>query len=142
MDNDADLWSDEINAFVDAAFDSGIVSRNPSFHGEVAAYRYAIKLAIDETRQAHTDAKQEREGDCPKCVTLGDDCGEHAPSWEELANYWKAEAERRQPQSDALKKAEMALSAFMERYQSGCRADTEYVADLIRKALEALEQSK
>jgi hypothetical protein len=32
--------------------------------------------------------------DCPKCDKFGDDCGEHSPSWEELAAYWKAEAER------------------------------------------------
>ena len=54
--DDEDLWSDEINAFVDAAFDSGIVSRNPSDAEEHIAYRYAIKLAIDETRQPQTDA--------------------------------------------------------------------------------------
>lgn len=42
--------------------------------------------------------------DCPKCERFGDDCGEHSPSWQELAAYWKAEAERlRQPtQGDAL----------------------------------------
>jgi hypothetical protein len=52
----ADLWSDEINAFVDRAFDSGIVSRNPSDAEEHIAYRYAIKLALDESRQPQTDA--------------------------------------------------------------------------------------
>jgi hypothetical protein len=51
MTNDEDLWSDEINAFVDAAFESGIVSRNPSDAEEHVAYRYAIKLAIDESRK-------------------------------------------------------------------------------------------
>lgn len=42
--------------------------------------------------------------DRPKCERFGDDCGEHSPSWQELAAYWKAEAERlRQPtQGDAL----------------------------------------
>lgn len=46
--------------------------------------------------------------DCPKCERFGDDCGEHSPSWQELAAYWKAQAERlRQPtQSDALLDAE------------------------------------
>jgi len=52
--DDEDLWSDEINAFVDRAFET--VSLSPSFYGEVAAYRYAIKLAIDEGRQTQTDA--------------------------------------------------------------------------------------
>ena len=56
MDNDEGLWSDEINAFVDAAFESGIVSRNPSDAEQHTAYRYAIKLAMDEGRQAQTDA--------------------------------------------------------------------------------------
>jgi hypothetical protein len=56
MTDVSSLWSDEINAFVDAAFDSGIVSRNPSDAEEHIAYRYAIKLAIDESSQAHTDA--------------------------------------------------------------------------------------
>jgi len=49
MENDEDLWSDEINAFVDRAFET--VSLSPSFYGEVTAYRYAIKLAIDESRK-------------------------------------------------------------------------------------------
>jgi soluble cytochrome b562 len=60
MTDDEDLWSDEINAFVDRAFET--VTRNPSFYGEVAAYRYAIKLAIDESIQSQTDAlKKARE---------------------------------------------------------------------------------
>jgi len=49
MDNDEGLWSDKINAFVDRAFET--VSLSPSFYGEVAAYRYAIKLAMDESRK-------------------------------------------------------------------------------------------
>ena len=51
---------------------------------------------------------------CPKCVASGVVCGVHAPSWEELANYWKAEAERRQPQTDALKIAREALETARE----------------------------
>jgi len=51
MTDIADLWSDEINAFVDSAFESGIVSRNPSDAEEHIAYRYAIKLAMDESRK-------------------------------------------------------------------------------------------
>jgi hypothetical protein len=60
----SELWlREDICNFVDRAFDSGIVSRNPSDAEEHIAYRYAIKLAIDETRQAHTDAlKIAREG--------------------------------------------------------------------------------
>ena len=102
MMDDEDLWSDEINAFVDAAFDSGIVSRNPSDAEEHVAYRYAIKLAIDESRKHGYDhgyydgctRSVMQSEDCPKCDKFGDDCGEHSPSWEELAAYWKAEAER------------------------------------------------
>ena len=55
MTDDADLWSDEINAFVDAAFDSGIVSRNPSDAEEHVAYLYAIKLALDQSHQLGYD---------------------------------------------------------------------------------------
>ena len=45
----------------------------------------ATAIAAWNTRQpTHSD-------DCPKCDKLGDDCGEHAPSWKELAAYWKAE---------------------------------------------------
>jgi hypothetical protein len=51
MTDIADLWSDEINAFVDSAFESGIVSRNPSDAEQHTAYRYAIKLAMDESRK-------------------------------------------------------------------------------------------
>jgi hypothetical protein len=51
MMDDEDLWSDEISAFVDRAFESGIVGRNPSDAEEHKAYRYAIKLAIDESRK-------------------------------------------------------------------------------------------
>jgi hypothetical protein len=51
MTDDEGLWSDEINAFVDAAFESGIVSRNPSDAEQHTAYRYATKLAIDESRK-------------------------------------------------------------------------------------------
>ena len=40
--------------------------------------------------------------DCPKCDKFGEDCGEHSPSWEELAAYWKAEAERLRAALDAL----------------------------------------
>jgi len=58
MMDDADLWSDEINAFVDHAFET--VVRNPPFYGEVAAFRYAIKLAIEQTRKSQTDALHEQ----------------------------------------------------------------------------------
>jgi hypothetical protein len=62
MTDVSSLWSDEINAFVDAAFDSGIVSRNPSDAEQHTAYRYAIKLAIDESRQSQTDALKKARG--------------------------------------------------------------------------------
>lgn len=44
MTNDENLWSDEICAFVDAAFET--VSRNPSDHEEAVAYRRAIAAAL------------------------------------------------------------------------------------------------
>lgn len=39
-----DIWSDEIEALVDAGF--ATVSRNPSDHETVVAYRTAIALAL------------------------------------------------------------------------------------------------
>lgn len=90
MDNDEDLWSDEINAFVDRAFET--VSLSPSFYGEVAAYRYAIKLAIDESLQHQTDA-----------FALLEKYSYWIP-----AEDWKAIYDmraKRQPQTDAIKLA-------------------------------------
>jgi hypothetical protein len=46
MTDEKELWSDEINAFVDAAFET--VSRNPSDHEEIVAYRRAIAAAIEQ----------------------------------------------------------------------------------------------
>lgn len=48
---DEDLWSDEICAVVDAAFET--VSRNPNDHEEAVAYRRAIAAAL---RQPTPDA--------------------------------------------------------------------------------------
>lgn len=31
--------------------------------------------------------------ECLKCERTGEDCGEHAPTWEQLTAYWKAKAE-------------------------------------------------
>lgn len=39
-----DLWSDEVEALIDAGF--ATVSRNPSDHETVVAYRTAIALAL------------------------------------------------------------------------------------------------
>ena len=50
-------------------------------------------------------------------------------------------AERFQPQTDALKIAREALEAFIDRFDGGARADTEYVAGLVRNALEALKET-
>ena len=72
-----------------------------------AIEQYTEERMNDEYGRIHTDGS--RSGgqpipseDCPKCERFGDDCGQHSPSWQELAAYWKAEAERlRQPtQSD------------------------------------------
>ena len=58
------------------------------------------RIHADDSRSGGQPIPSE---DCPKCERFGDDCGEHSPSWQELAAYWKAQAERlRQPtQSDA-----------------------------------------
>jgi len=50
--------------------------------------------------------------------------------------------ELRQPHTDALKIAREALEAFIDRFDSNWRTDTDYVAHLVRKALAALEQIK
>ena len=39
---------------------------------------------------------------CPKCERVGKDCGEHTPSWEELACYWKDKAEAQATRIEAL----------------------------------------
>lgn len=52
MTKDEDLWSDEICALVDAAFET--VSRNPSDHEEAFAYRRAIAAAIDQQEDLAT----------------------------------------------------------------------------------------
>lgn len=46
-----------------------------------------------------------------------------------------------QPQTDVLKIAREALEAFIDRFDGGARADTEYVAGLVRNALEALKET-
>jgi hypothetical protein len=63
-----------------------------------------INDQASEINRLRQPTQSDEEGPCLKCNAAGDDCGEHAPSWEELSVYWKAEAERlRQPtQSDAL----------------------------------------
>ena len=50
MTDEEDLWSDEICAFVDAAFET--VSRNPSDHEEHVAYRRAIAAALRQPTQS------------------------------------------------------------------------------------------
>ena len=50
MTKDEDLWSDEICALVDAAFET--VSRNPSDHEEAIAYRRAIAAALRQRTQS------------------------------------------------------------------------------------------
>ena len=50
MTDDEDLWSDEISAIVDAAFET--VSRNPSDHEEAFAYRRAIATALRRPTQS------------------------------------------------------------------------------------------
>jgi hypothetical protein len=32
------------------------------------------------------------EEECRKCAAKGEDCGEHVPTWEELADNWKQRA--------------------------------------------------
>lgn len=69
-----------------------------------------VKIAITALRQT---TQSDEEGPCPKCNAAGDDCGEHTPSWKELAAYWKAEAERlRQPTQSNLHKTQSASNAI------------------------------
>lgn len=61
MTDDEDLWSDEICALVDAAFET--VSRNPSDHDEAVAYRRAIAAALrqpirNDIKEADTAAME------------------------------------------------------------------------------------
>ena len=59
MTDDEDLWSDEISAIVDAAFET--VSRNPSDHEEAFAYRRAIATAMRQPTQSDAEIT---EADC------------------------------------------------------------------------------
>jgi hypothetical protein len=95
--------------------------------------------------------QSDEEGPCLKCNAAGDDCGEHAPSWEELSVYWKAEAERlRQPaQSDALLIANerKAIAAWLRGEVDTDYTDPEYdigrnLADAVERGAYIQEQSK
>lgn len=37
--------------------------------------------------------RQQEQPSCAACDARGEDCGEHQPSWEDLAKYWKSRAE-------------------------------------------------
>ena len=56
MTDDEDLWSDEISALIDAAFET--VSRNPSDHEEAFAYRRAIAAALRQPTQSDVSFRE------------------------------------------------------------------------------------
>lgn len=53
-----------------------------------------------------TDNLEELEH-CKKCIHAGDDCGEHNPTWEQLAEYWRNQANATAREVEALR-AEVA----------------------------------
>jgi len=80
---------------------------------------------IHHIKALRQPAQSDEEGPCLKCNAAGDDCGEHAPSWEELSVYWKAEAERlRQPaQSDVLRGALEGVLPYVLTNYFRCNGD-------------------
>jgi hypothetical protein len=58
---------------------------------------------------------------CPKCDKVGDDCGEHLPSWEELACYWKGKAEAQATRIEALEAA--LRDVFIHGHSEGWRGN-------------------
>jgi hypothetical protein len=151
--DDSDLWSDEISAFVNRAFKSGIVSRNPSDAEEHIVYRYAIKLAIDETRQPQTDA---RVADLLFKLDVAATTFEKVTTSEHREAVFNAEHAKllrdtikvlRQPQTDALKMAREAIRGLLDiapkENLDSEQAGRAYAAlHEIGTALAALEQSK
>lgn len=95
-----------------------------------------------EGRPTDTQVSKHSElADCPKCEKFGDDCGEHAPSWQELAEYWKAEAERRQAPDaqvsnlvSALEGSVLAIDDWLHAYASYMCNET-YVDDSRQRIL-------
>ncbi|MFZ5744433.1 MAG: hypothetical protein ACOY7T_08145 [Pseudomonadota bacterium] len=49
-----------------------------------------------------TDNLEELEH-CKKCIHAGDDCGEHNPTWEQLAEYWRNQANATAREVEALR---------------------------------------
>lgn len=108
-----------------------------------------VQIALAALRQ-QAQPTPDAEEPCVKCEASGDDCGEHVASWEELATYWKAEAERlaAQPTPDAMREAlrfyaREANYRSMTMYMSGQSGKTAIEIDGGSRALAALqEQSK
>ncbi len=60
---------------------------------------------IKRAKAIRASIGQEHSSECPKCETAGEDCGEHTPTWEQLAGYWKGEAEKLAQEINAYKEA-------------------------------------
>lgn len=71
-----------------------------------------VKLNSEDSREVMPSEE------CNACDHLGYDCGEHLPAWEELAIYWKAQADR----MAALLQARID-AAGGEQYGTGRAAD-------------------
>jgi hypothetical protein len=97
--DDFDLWSDEICALVDAAFET--VSRNPSDHETVVAYRRAILAALNP---AASDLRAEKMREAVEQLLPW------VEEWSEVSDYPPGKARMRK----AIKIAHAALQADTE----------------------------
>jgi len=66
---------------------------------DASEYREVIVSAIesidaDDIIGAHEKLVAARDDDCAACRAMGEDCGEHVPSWEEIVARLQAENER------------------------------------------------
>ncbi len=89
----AALWHDERSKGPDV-FETELHQISAAAIRHIAANPSASPMDALDAAQIRASIGQEHSGECPKCETAGEDCGEPLPTWEELAGYWKGEVER------------------------------------------------